>query len=242
MSDIEELLTELVVASHILAYEGICDAFGHVSVRHPDDPGRFFLARAVAPELVSRDDIIEFTLDGTAVSDDRKPFLERFIHGTLMAARADVHSVVHSHSRGVIPFGVTGTPIRPLLHSCGVLGHNVPVWDAGDAFGDTNLLISSNAMGQDFASRLGEGRAALMRGHGSTVVGRSIREAVYTAVFLEVNAQLQAASIQLGDVKYLTNGEISLIQSRLGDAKPGEGYDRAWQYWARRAGDAPDSP
>lgn len=236
MPDIDALLDDIVTASRILAHEGICDAFGHVSVRHPKRPDRFFQARAVAPELVTRDDIMEFELDGTPVSDDRKPFLERFIHGSLMRARPEVNSVVHSHSRGVIPFGVTGQPIRPLLHSSGVLGHEVPVWDAGDVFGDTNLLISSEAMGDDFAATLGEGRAALMRGHGSTVVGRSIREAVYTAIYLDVNAQLQLAAMQLGTVKFLTDGEISLIQSRLGDGKPGEGYDRAWQYWARRAG------
>lgn len=242
MDYLETLLSDLVTASRILAHEGICDAFGHVSFRHPDNPKRFFQARAVAPELVTRDDIIEFDLDGAAVSDDRKPFLERFIHGTLYAARPDVHSVVHSHSRGVIPFGITDVPIRPLLHSCGVLGHDVPVWDAADAFGDTNLLISSNDMGRDFAETFGQGRAALMRGHGSTVVGRSIREAVYTAVYLDVNAQLQAAAMQLGPVKFLSDGEIDLIQSRLGDAKPGEGYDRTWQYWARRAGMADDAP
>ena len=242
MSKQKTLLHDLVIASRILANEGICDAFGHISVRNPTNSERFFLARAIAPELVNLDDIIEFYLDGTAVSDTRKPFLERFIHGTLMAARPDVQSVVHSHSRGVIPFGVTNTPIRPLLHSCGVLGHDVPVWDAGDAFGDTNLLISSNDMGDDFAARLGDGRAALMRGHGSTVVGRSIQEAVYTAIYLDVNAQLQADAMQLGTVKYLTDGEIDLIQSRLGDAKPGEGYDRTWQYWARRAGFGSDAP
>lgn len=159
-----------------------------------------------------------------------------------MEAQPDVTSVVHSHSREVIPCCVTGTPIRPLLHSSGVLGRDVPLWDAGDAFGDTNLLIANAAMGRDFAARLGGRRAALMRGHGSTVVGRSIREAVYTAVNLEVNAQLQFASMQLGTVRYLTNGEVDLIQSRLADTKPGEGYDLAWQIWARRAGMAADRP
>lgn len=242
MSEKEALLADLVTASRILAHEGICDAFGHVSVRNPNNPDRFFLARAVAPELVTRDDIMEFELDGSPVGDDRKPFLERFIHGSLMEARPDVNSVVHSHSRGVIPFGVTGAPLRPILHSSGVLGTDIPVWDAQRVFGDTNLLISSVDMGRDFAGVLGDGRAALMRGHGSTVVGRTIREAVYTAVYLEVNAQLQAAASALGPVTFLSDGEIRLIQSRLGDAKPGEGYDRAWQYWARRAGMAPDGP
>lgn len=235
-AELEALLADLVIASRILAREGICDAFGHVSLRNPRDPERFFLARAIAPELVVREDIMEFALDGTPVGDDRKTFLERYIHGALMAARSDVNSVVHSHARGVIPFGVTGTPIRPILHSSGVLGTDIPVWDAQTAFGDTNLLVSSDRMGRDFAATLGAGRAALMRGHGCTVVGRSIREAVYTAIYLDVNAQLQLAAMQLGTVTYLTDGEIARIQARLGDAKPGEGYDRAWEYWARRAG------
>lgn len=242
MADMKALRADLVTASRILAHEGICDAFGHASFRHPDRPDRFVQPRAVAPELVTDDDIMEFELDGTPVGDDRKPFLERFIHGALYAARPDVHAVIHSHSRGVIPFGITGTPIRPLLHSCGVLGHDIPVWDSGDAFGDTNLLISSNEMGADFARTLGAGRAALMRGHGSTVVGRTLREAVYTAVYLDVNAQLQMAAMAMGKVKYLSDGEISLIQSRLADARPGEGYDRTWQYWARRAGAPVDGP
>ncbi|MEJ6710392.1 MAG: class II aldolase/adducin family protein [Amylibacter sp.] len=129
MPDHTALMGDLVIARRILAKEGVCDAFGHISVRDPDNPERFFLARAVALELVTLGDIVEFSLDGTAVHDDRKPFLEQFIHGTLMAARADVQSVVHSHSRGVIPFGITETQIRPLLHSCGVLGHDIPVWD-----------------------------------------------------------------------------------------------------------------
>ena len=126
--------------------------------------------------------------------------------------------------------------LRPLLHSSAVLGKDVPVWDAQTTFGDTNLLISSNEMGEDFAEVLDSGTCALMRGHGSTVVGRSVREAVYTAVYLEVNAKLQISASSLGEIKHLTDGEIDLIQSRLADAKPGEGYDRAWQFWCRRAG------
>lgn len=237
MSVLAEVIDDLVTGSRILAAEGICDAFGHVSARHPDRDDRFLLARAQPPELVEHDDIMEFELDGTPVGDDgRKPFLERFIHGALYAAREDVRSVVHSHSHSVIPFTVTEAKLRPLLHSSAVLGKDVPVWDAQTTFGDTNLLISSNEMGEDFAEVLDGGTCALMRGHGSTVVGRSVREAVYTAVYLEVNAKLQISASALGEIKHLTDGEIDLIQSRLADAKPGEGYDRAWQFWCRRAG------
>lgn len=240
MSAIEALLEDIVAANRILAAEGVCDAFGHVSVRNPENPTRYFLSRARAPELIVREDIMEFELDGTPVGGDtRKPYLERFIHGSLYEARPDVNSVIHSHSRSVIPFTVTRQKLRPIVHSCATIGHDVPVWDAQTNFGDTNLLISSVDMGRDFAGVLAKGRSALMRGHGSTVVGKSIREAVYTAVYLEVNARLQLSAHALGQITFLTDGEIDKIQSRLADAKPGEGYDRAWESWCRHAGVEP---
>ena len=243
MSEMDDLLFDLVVANRILASENVCDAFGHISVRNPDNPQRFFLSRARAPELIGRDDIMEFALDGSPVGDDgRKPYLERFIHGGIYERRPETQSVVHSHSRSVIPFTVTPVKLRPIVHSCATIGHDVPVWDAQTSFGDTNLLISDMAMGRDFAGVLGQNRSGLMRGHGSTVTGRSIREAVYTAVYLEVNALLQIQAQALGPTTFLTEGEIDRIQSRLADAKPGEGYDRSWEYWARRAGIDPNDP
>ncbi len=231
-----DLLDELVAANRILAAEGVVDAFGHVSVRHPDRPDRFLMSRARPPRLCEAADIAEFDLAGEPVATGgRKPFLERFIHAALYEARPDVISVVHSHSRSVIPFGVTTDRLRPIMHSCACIGHTVPVWDARDAFGDTDLLISSMAMGRDLAKRLGSGTAALMRGHGSTVVGRSIRGAVYTAVYLEVNAQLQAEASRSPPITFLSDGEIDKVTARLARGKPGEGYDRAWEAWCDRA-------
>jgi ribulose-5-phosphate 4-epimerase/fuculose-1-phosphate aldolase len=233
---LETLIEDLVVANRILANENVVDAFGHVSVRHPEDAGRYFLSRAKAPELVEAGDIMEFTLDGTAIDAcGRKPYLERFIHGALYEARPDIQSVVHNHSRSVIPYTITSEKLRPVVHSCATIGHEGPVWDAQDTFGDTDLLISNMAMGRDLARVVGDGSAALMRGHGCTVVGRSIREAVYTAVYLEVNAELQWKASHFGKMKFLTPGEIEKINARLGQAKSGEGYDRSWEYW-RRAG------
>ena len=231
------LIEDLVAANRILATENVVDAFGHVSVRHPEDAGRYLLSRARSPELVEADDIMEFTLDGTPVdARGRKPYLERFIHGALYEARPDIQSVVHNHSRSVIPFGITGERLRPVMHSCATIGRQVPVWDAQDAFGDTDLLVSDMSMGRDLARAVGDGACALMRGHGCTVAGRSIREAVYTAVYLEVNADLQWKASRFGKLKFLSPGEIEKINSRLGQGKPGEGFNRSWEYWCRRAG------
>jgi ribulose-5-phosphate 4-epimerase/fuculose-1-phosphate aldolase len=237
---LQAVTQDLVAANRILAAEGVVDAFGHVSARHPHRADRFLLSRALAPELIVASDLVEYELDGTPVDRNApKGYLERFIHGAIYEARPDIHSVVHNHSRSVIPFSVTNEKLRPIVHSCAVIGHEVPVWDPQDKFGDTALLISNMDMARDFAGVLAGNRGALMRGHGCTVTGKSVREAVYTAVYLEVNASLQLQATRFPPVKYLTDGEIELICRRLADAKPSEGYDRAWNYWCRRAGVEP---
>jgi ribulose-5-phosphate 4-epimerase/fuculose-1-phosphate aldolase len=237
MAHMDTLIEDLVAANRILANENVVDAFGHVSVRHPVDAGRYLMSRAKSPELVESDDIMEFTLEGAPIdSTGRKPYLERFIHGALYEARPEIQSVVHNHSRSVIPFGIAGEKLRPVMHSCATIGRDVPVWDAQDTFGDTDLLVSDMPMGRDLARTLGNGTCALMRGHGCTVAGRSIREAVYTAVYLEVNAELQWKASRFGKLKFLSPGEIEKINSRLGQGKSGEGYDRSWEYWRHRAG------
>jgi HCOMODA/2-hydroxy-3-carboxy-muconic semialdehyde decarboxylase len=240
MSALNTLIDDLVVANHILAREGVVDAFGHVSVRHPDHSNRFLLSCARSPELVEPGDVLEYGLDGEPLdARGRKSYLERFIHAALYEARPDVQSVVHHHSRSVIPFGITGEKIRPVQHICATIGEEIPIWDSQDKFGDTQLVVSNMAMGRDFARAIGNGRCALMRGHGCSVVGASIQVAVYTAIYLEVNAELQMSASRFGKIKFLTPGEIEMINSRVGRGQFGEGYQRAWEYWCRRAGVTP---
>src|SRR3974390_959691 len=62
-NDDEARIADIVTASHILANEGILDSFGHVSARPAKNPEHFFMPRAMAPALVTRDDIVELGLD-----------------------------------------------------------------------------------------------------------------------------------------------------------------------------------
>lgn len=236
MSDLKSAVEELVIANRIVAAEKVCDAFGHVSMRHPDDPKKFLLSRGRAPELIEAKDIMIFALDGTTIEGKGKPYLERFIHGAIYEARPDAQAVVHSHSYSVVPFSVIGEKLRPIMHVCATIGADVPVWDPQTNFGDTDMLIANMEQGRDLARALGPRTSVLMRGHGSTVAGRSLREAVYAAVMLEVNAQLQLKARAMGEVKFLTEGEIAKIRERQDKGRPGEGFDRAWQYWLRHAG------
>jgi HCOMODA/2-hydroxy-3-carboxy-muconic semialdehyde decarboxylase len=238
MAKLDALIEELVTANRILARENVVDSFGHISVRHPDSPQRYLLSRSRAPDCIESDDIMEFTLDGAAVdARGHAPYLERFIHGALYEARPDVMSVVHNHSESVIPFGVTGRKIRPIYHMGASIGHEVPVWDSHDRFGDTALLVENMDMGRDLAKCIGGGATALMRGHGATVAGASIRHAVYVSVYLEVNARLQKQAMDMcemdmGNIRFLTPGEVDKVVTRTGSY----GIARAWENWCRRAG------
>ena len=223
---------ELAVANRILANEGVVDGFGHVSVRDARRPDRFLLARSMAPALVTPKDVMQFDLAGNAIDPrGRQPYLERVIHGSIYKARSDVMAVVHSHSPSIIPFGVTPQKLRPVFHMSGFLGDEVPVWDIHDVSGDTNLLVTSVAQGDDLARTLGQNLVALMRGHGSVAVGPTLQHAVYRAVYAEINARLQAEALKLGPVKYLAPNE-----GRLARETQDKVLGRAYELWARKAG------
>lgn len=225
---------DLVIANRILANERVADAYGHVSIRHPEHPGRYLLSRSRSPELVEPGDIMEFTLDGQAVGDDgRPPYLERFIHGAIYEARPDVHAVVHAHAEEVLPFTITATPLRPVFHAASFIGARLPVWDIRDKFGDTNLLVVNLAQGRDLAQCLGSDRVALMRGHGFAAAGRSLPEVIRMSVYLPRNARILLDALRLGEVKALSPGEIEAHAAFTPD---NPAMWRAWEYWAVRAG------
>lgn len=237
MRGLDSLLQDLVVANRILAREEVVDAYGHVSVRHPESPGRFFLARSLSPELVERDDIVELGLDGEPAGEEsRALYLERFIHAAVYEARPDVCSVVHAHAEDTLPFGIApATPLRPVIHSGSFIGPEVPVWDIADRFGDTNLLVTNMEQGRDLARCLGGGNVALMRGHGFAAAGRSIIEAVRLSVYLPRNARTLLRARQLGgEITYLSRGEIEARNRGYSPYSP-ETW-RAWEHWATRAG------
>ena len=224
-------IRELVEANHILFDHGVVDGFGHVSVRHPTRPDRFLLARSMAPAIVTDKDVLAFDLDGAPI-DAGGPavYLERFIHSEIYRKRPDVVAVVHSHSPAVVPFSaVTGTKLRPIFHMCGFLGAGTPVFEIRDFAGQgSDLLISDNRLGAALAQSLGQGPAVLMRGHGSTVVGNTLRQAVFRAVYTEVGARLQTEAMKLGPVTYLTEGE-AVATTNTNNTQ----IDRAWFLWLK---------
>ena len=236
MSDLAGLQQDLVTANHILAREGVTDALGHISVRHPHRPDRFFLSCSRSPELVTLDDIMEYDLDCNPIDPRGQPmYFERPIHGAIYQARPDVISIVHNHAYEVIPFGLTRRPLKACVHpACGI-GMHVPVWDSRTSFGDTDLLITNMERGRDLARGIGHYNSVLLRGHGCVVVGSDLRQAVLNAVYFKINASLVLQSMLIGDdITFLSEGEIELTK-KLVYAE--NSVTRMWDYWSRRCGD-----
>ena len=226
------LVGDLVYANRILYDQGVLDGFGHVSMRDPRSPERFLLARSMAPALVKAADILVYDRDGAPLNaGDRRVYLERFIHAAIYRARPDVLAIVHSHSPSLIPFGVTGTPLRPLYHMSAFLGAGAPIFDIRDVAGATDMLISDNQLGDALAKTLGDRTVVLLRGHGAVNVGTSIPQVVFRAVYTETNARLQAEAMRLGTITYLSPEEAAKAAAAL-DGQ----LLRAWDLWKARIG------
>ena len=224
-------IEDLVVANKILVDQGVLDAYGHVSIRVPGDPKHFLMSRSLAPESVTPADILEHDLEGNATAPPGASlFLERFIHAGVYAARPDVQAVVHNHAPSLIPFGVSGVPLRPLYHMSAFLGAGVPVFDIRAAGGDTDMLVRTLQLGQALAKTLGSSNVALMRGHGAVVVGPDMPKAVFRSIYTEQNARLQAQAMQLSQkVIYLDPEEAKKAEASMAGT-----IGRPWELWKKK--------
>ena len=240
MTDLDSALNDLVSSNRILGDLGILDAFGHVTIRHPGNPTRFFMSRARAPELVEPDDILEFTLDGTPIRPDGPAaYIERYIHGAIYEAREDVQAICHNHTASILPFSIATTPqLRAVVHLSGFIGAAVPIWDIATQFGDdTDMLVRTIDQGRSLATSLGDERVILMRGHGSVVVSPDVITLTARAVALDKNAKVQLDATRLGAITPLSDGEIARILAREIVPRAGTVADsRDWELWKRRIG------
>src|SRR2546423_2760030 len=224
---------DLVAAYRILAEYGVIDAYGHVSLRSPSNPQRYYLARSLAPERVQPEDILEYDLDSKPIdARGRESVQERFIHGEIFKARPDIMAVVHNHSPSVVPFSVTGVPMRALWHMAAFIGDGLPNWEIRDVRKGTDLLVRDAQLGASLAKTLGPKPAALMRGHGSVTVGESLPRAVGRSVYLELSARMQMQAMALagpgGKITWFDDAETTA-------STPLQDYKRAWPMWREKA-------
>jgi HCOMODA/2-hydroxy-3-carboxy-muconic semialdehyde decarboxylase len=224
---------ELALANRIVANEGVIDAFGHVSMRHPDNPNRYLLSRSRAPELVTADDFIEYDINSQPLRDPGVgQYSERVIHGEIYKARPEVNSVCHHHCPAFMPLLATGTDYMPIFHLGAVGGIRPPFWDQRDEFGDTNMLVVKPEEGASLARALGKHWMVLMMRHGVTVAGISVRDCVFRSVYSARNAEYQVRALTIGsEIATLSPGETKLAGQISAKTT---GLMRSWEYWSMR--------
>jgi HCOMODA/2-hydroxy-3-carboxy-muconic semialdehyde decarboxylase len=224
-------LEDLAAASRILADQGVFDAAGHVSMRHPGHPERFLMSRSLAPQMITADDIMEFDLDCNAIdARGRNGFIERYLHGEILRARPDVMAVAHSHSPSVIAFGLSNTPMRAMYHNAAFLAAGVPVFDIREKFGTTDIVISTAAKGAALAQVLADKPVALLRAHGMVAVGASLPVAVFRAIFTVTSANIQHQALALGGPLAALDAE----EGRIADVVNVQTVGRSWDLWKQR--------
>ena len=227
-----KLVEDLVYANRILFQQEVLDGFGHVSVRSDKDPSHFLMSRSMAPALVTSKDIMEFDRDGEPVdARGRNGYVERYIHAAIYRVRPDVKAIVHSHSPDIIPYSVTGTKLLPVYHVSAFLRLGAPIFDTHDEFGDTDMLIRDNKLGDGLAKVLGNSGVALIRGHGFVAVAESTPIVVMRAIYTQLNARVQAQGMKLGTIKYLTPGEAMKAQAIVEAT-----VMRPWELWKSQVG------
>ena len=224
-------LEDLAASSRILADQGVFDAAGHVSLRHPGHPDRFLMSRSLAPQMITADDIMEFDLDCNAIDPrGRNGFIERYLHGEIFRARPDVMAVAHSHSPSVIAFGLSGTPLQAMYHNAAFLAAGVPVFDIREKFGVTDIVINTAAKGAALAQVLADQPVALLRAHGMVAVGPTLPVAVFRAIFTVTSANIQHQALALGGPLAVLDVE----EGRIADVVNVQTVGRAWDLWKQR--------
>jgi len=227
----EARIQELAIAYHILFAQGVIDGWGHVSVRSAKNPKHFYIARNLAPALVTKDDIFECDENSKPIKAGVDLVGERFIHGEIYRARPDVQAVVHSHAQSVVPFGVTGVPLRPIMHMAGFLPQVVPIFDSRTVVGNDNeILVRSIPVGAALAKMLGENTIVLMRGHGMSIAAPTLKTAVFRAIYTQVNAAIELQSLALGKQPIFLN-ELEAFRVNATN----ESSARAWDYWVAQS-------
>jgi ribulose-5-phosphate 4-epimerase/fuculose-1-phosphate aldolase len=239
---IDDLCYQLALANRMVAYEGVLDGFGHISVRHPEKPDHYLLSRSRSPELVEPGDILELDADSEVVTPgDILPYGECVIHGEIFRSRPDVTAIVHHHSPAIMPFCLTDLKLFPINSLGATMGAVVPSWDSADEFGDTPMVLTTNEQGASLARALGPHSMVLMRRHGATVVGGSLKEVVFRSIMTHRNAELllRALTVGNGKVTPLSAGEQKLSHDYSLAARP---LGRAWEYWVTRLTKAGELP
>lgn len=217
----------LTIASKILINRKICEAFGHVSARIPDTEHFVITPKSSMALVNDADDLVTVNLEGERVEGKNKQPLETWLHTCIYRNRPDVGGIARTHSFTTSAFSIMGQGVKPVHDFGAILLREVPV------FMDSRL-IENEDIGKKLADFIGsDGTGALLRGNGTAVLGKDIKEATIRAVYLEESAMLQHKALQMGEPFFYSPDEAWERGSQLLESSH---LERAWAHYKYEAG------
>jgi len=232
--DAKQAKEQLVLASRILANEGMLDGLGHLSIRNPENPKTFFQSRSLSPEFITMDDIMEIALDGSVVVgiEGKKPYGERILHGAMLEARPDVSCVFHGHPLELIPFSVCkDLYLKPVMNYGAIFYNGYSYYDDSDV--SSGMIIITPEEGERVARAMGDKYACLLRGHGVVTIAENIPQLVVDTILLVKNAEVQLKIEATGKEPKLTTSEEGRAYRTIMHAD--NALLRLWNYYVERA-------
>ena len=106
----DEAKEKLVAGGHILEAAGHGDLTrGHISVRLPDDPTRFYMKpHSFGFDEMTPDNLVTCNLEGEKVDGWAPRHSEVYIHSEIFKLRPDITSIIHTHPTYSVAFSATG--------------------------------------------------------------------------------------------------------------------------------------
>jgi ribulose-5-phosphate 4-epimerase/fuculose-1-phosphate aldolase len=223
-----DVVRDLLAGCAVVDGERLTSAFGHLSAR--DVSGDVLVSGNQGPGLVrTPDDLVRVDLSGAALAGDAglRPG-ELPIHLAILARRHDLASVCRFHGPAGLAWSTLGRDLPAAIGMGLFLGAVVPLYE-------TTTTITTAGQAEALAELLGDGNAVLLRGFGAVTVGRSVKEAVVRAWFLEQSASAALTASAAGAVQPFPLEAAEPFAAAEGAAAAQ--IDRLWNYLSRRWAD-----
>lgn len=210
MTGTDALIEQVIKAGRILAHEGQADwIWGHVTARRPDNPQHILMKPAnIGLDEITPDNIITVNIEGEKIGGPLPRHIEVFIHTEILRARPEINAVVHTHAPHAIVFSSLGKPMMPVGHNGSLFCDRLPI------FSETSDLIMTKPLGMSVAQAMGDSNALLLRNHGIVTAGRTVEEAVFFAVHLELACKTQLMAEACGGAKLVTDADEARVKAR----------------------------
>ena len=214
LSEVEPRVLDSIKSSVVEVAKGLFEnhlvvsTFGVVSVRIPETNFAVITPSGFSKLTLNTNHLIVIDLNGNLIQGDFRPSVETAMHTYVHKHRADLSTVIHTHSPMACAFAAANMEIPCVsAEQAFYLGGRVPLvrkYSLPGTQNETELAAILKA--------LEKCNAALLRKHGVIVVGKNPVDGLETAIVLEDVANMAVHSMMIAKPKEFTRKELAYLR------------------------------